>query len=83
MFLKITSGLISPGTWLNALYTAYRSNSGGTPPNFWRKTRRYVQKWHLRYKTSDISEWTQSRFKLTTDCLWELVYGLSIGERDL
>jgi len=26
----------------------------------------YVQKWHLRYKTSDISETKQSRTKFTT-----------------
>jgi len=39
-----------------------------------------VQKWHLRYKTSDISEVKQSRVKLTTECLCKLVYGLSIDD---
>jgi len=27
-------------------------------------------KWHLRYKTSDISETKQSRAKVTTECLY-------------
>jgi len=31
--------------------------------------RGYVQKLHLVYKTSDISEMKQSRAKVTTDCL--------------
>jgi len=38
----------------------------------------YVQKWHLRYKTSDISETKQSKAKATTECL---MYGLSIGDK--
>jgi len=28
-----------------------------------------VQKWHLRYKTSDISETKQPRARVTTECL--------------
>jgi len=38
----------------------------GTSPNFGWKTRRYVQKWHFQYKTSDISETKRSRTKVTT-----------------
>jgi len=34
----------------------------------------YVQKWHLRYKTSDISEMKQSRAKLTTQFLVYTAY---------
>jgi len=41
----------------------------------------FVQKWHLRYKTSDISETKQSIAKLTTECLQKLVYGLPIGDK--
>ena len=34
----------------------------------------YVQKWHLWYKTSDISETKQSRAKVTTQCIdwWQI-----------
>jgi len=35
--------------------------SYATAPNFGRKTRGYSQKWHLRYRTSDISETKRSR----------------------
>jgi len=45
------------------------------------KDEEYVQKWPLRYKSSDISEMKQSRAKVTTECLQELVYGLSIGDK--
>ena len=38
-------------------------------------------KWHLRYKTSDISETKQSRAKVTTECLQKPVYGLLIGDK--
>jgi len=37
--------------------------------------------WHLRYKTSDISEKKQSRAKVTTECISKLVYNLSIGDK--
>jgi len=40
-----------------------------------------VQKWHLRYKTSDISATKWSRAKVTTQCPQKLVYGLSIGDK--
>jgi len=30
---------------------------------------RYVQKWHLRYKTGDIPKTKQSRAKVTRECL--------------
>jgi len=33
------------------------------------RRRGYEQKWHLRCKTSDISETTQSRAKVATECL--------------
>jgi len=33
----------------------------------------YVQKWHVQYKTSDISETMHSRAKVTTDCrVWSI-----------
>ena len=41
----------------------------------------HVQKCHLRYKTSDISEMKQSTAEVTTACLQKLVYGLSIGDK--
>jgi len=50
----------------------------GTSPNFGRKTRG-LQKWHLRYKTSDISETKRSRAKDFTGHL--LVYGIPIGDK--
>jgi len=50
-------------------YTVHRSNSSGSSPNFGQKTRGYVQRWRLLYKTSDISEMKQSRAKVTTECL--------------
>jgi len=37
-------------------FTAHRSNSGGTSPKVGWKWREFVQKWHLLYKISDISE---------------------------
>ena len=40
-----------------------------------------MQKWHLQYKTSDISETKQSKAKLTKECLQKLVYDLSIGDK--
>jgi len=33
-----------------------------------------VQKWHLRFKTIDISETKQSRAKVIIDCLYLLTY---------
>ena len=51
--------LMSPGNWLTALHCS-RSASGVMYPNFGWKTRGYVQKWHLWYKTSGISETGQS-----------------------
>jgi len=36
----------------------------------------YVQQWHLRYKTSDISETKRSRAKISTECLWCTAYRL-------
>jgi len=41
----------------------------------------HLQKWRMRYKTSDISEMKQSRAKLTTECLQKIVYGLPIGNK--
>ena len=38
----------------------------------------YVQKWHLRYKTSNISETKQSRAKLTIECLRYVVLWLEV-----
>jgi len=55
-----------------------RFNYRGTSPNFGWKTRGYVQRWHLRYKTSDISEAKQSRANVASECLYKLVYGLPI-----
>jgi len=40
-----------------------------------------VQKWHLRHKTSDISETKQSRAKVTIECGVSIVYGQSIGDK--
>jgi len=56
-------------------YTAHRSNSRGNTSKFWVKEEGYVQKWHLWYKTSDISETKQSRAKVTT------LYSLSIADK--
>jgi len=58
----------SPGNWLTALHWSsieLRENIS----KFWAKDEGYVQKWHLRYKTSDISETKQSIAKLTTECV--------------
>jgi len=33
------------------------------------KDKEYVQKWHLRYKTDNISEAKHSTAKITTECL--------------
>ena len=47
--------------------------------NFGWKTKEYVQKWHLWYKTSNTSETKQSRANVTTEYLYKLVCGLLIG----
>ena len=53
----------------------------GNISKFWVKDDEYLQKWHLQYKTSDISETKQSGAKVTIECLWKLAYGLSIGDK--
>ena len=83
--VTFVSRLINPGTWLSLCATLCdRSNFRGTSPNFGQKTRGYVQKWYLQYKTSDISETKQSRAKVTqsvyrnTSTAYRLVTNLEI-----
>jgi len=47
-------------------YTAHRALALGEHLQILSK--RHVRKWHLRYKTSDISETKWSRAKVTTEC---------------
>jgi len=45
------------------------------------KDERYVQTKVAFAIQNDCSKTNQSRAKLTAECLWELVYGLSIGDK--
>jgi len=60
----------SPGTWLTTYITLLTDLTLERISKYRVKVDDgYVQKWHLRYKTSDISERKQSTAKLTTECL--------------